>query len=49
MMAIYEALGAKSAKKHITYRYLMDEKAEFIRYKDEMAAKHKTDNAGKHD
>lgn len=44
MMAIYEALGAKSAKKHITYRYLMDDKAEFIRYKDEMAEKHKAAN-----
>lgn len=41
MIAIYEALGAKKAKMHITYRYLMDDKAVFTRYKDEMAAKHK--------
>lgn len=44
MIAIYEALGAKSAKKHITYRYLMNDKAGFIRYKDEMAARHKSSN-----
>jgi hypothetical protein len=37
MMAIYEALGAKIAKTHITYRYLINEKLPFSRYKDEMA------------
>jgi GNAT superfamily N-acetyltransferase len=37
MMSIYEALGAKKAKTHITYRYLINNKLPFIRYKDEMA------------
>lgn len=36
MIAIYEALGGKRAKTHITFRYLINENAEFIRYKDEM-------------
>ena len=35
MMAIYEALGAHSAKMHITYRYLINDKLEFVRFKDE--------------
>ena len=39
MIAIYEALGAKKAKTHITYRYLINDKLTFIRYKDEMAEK----------
>jgi GNAT superfamily N-acetyltransferase len=44
MIAIYEALGAKRVKMHITYRYLMNDGIEFIRYKDEMARKLKADN-----
>jgi len=36
MIAIYEALGAKRAKMHITYRYLINEKLPFARYIDEM-------------
>jgi hypothetical protein len=39
MLAIYEALGAKKVKTHITYRYLINEKLKFVRYKDEMAEK----------
>ena len=39
MIAIYEALGAKKAKTHITYRYLINKNLAFIRYKDEMAEK----------
>lgn len=39
MLAIYEALGAHRAKTHITYRYLINEKLTFIRFKDEMAEK----------
>ncbi len=39
MIAIYEALGAKKAKTHITYRFLIDTSLTFIRYKDEMAYK----------
>jgi GNAT superfamily N-acetyltransferase len=37
MIAIYEALGAKRAKKHITYRYIINKNLTFIRYKDEMS------------
>jgi hypothetical protein len=39
MTAIYEALGAHRAKTHITYRYMINDKLEFIRYKDELARK----------
>ena len=39
MIAIYEALGAHKAKMHITYRYMINDKLEFIRYKDEMVQK----------
>jgi hypothetical protein len=39
MTAIYEALGAYRAKTHITYRYMINNKLEFVRYKDEMARK----------
>jgi hypothetical protein len=39
MIAIYEALGAKKAKTHITYRYFINTTLPFIRYKDEMAEK----------
>jgi len=39
MMAIYEALGAKKAKTHITYRFLINSELTFIRYKDEMSDK----------
>lgn len=35
MMAIYEALGAQSAKKHITFRYLINKKLKFVRFRDE--------------
>jgi len=41
MIAIYKAIGAQKAKTHITYRYFMEEKHPFMRYKDEMAEKHK--------
>jgi hypothetical protein len=41
MIAIYEALGSKKAKTHITYRYLINNKLSFTRYKDEMAENHK--------
>lgn len=41
MMAIYEALGSKKAKVHITYRYLINQNLKFIRFKDEMAEKNK--------
>lgn len=39
MISIYEALGAQKAKTHITFRYMINDKLEFIRYKDEMARK----------
>lgn len=38
MTAIYEALGAKKAKTHITYRYMINPELPFMRYKDEIAA-----------
>lgn len=41
MIAIYEALGSKRAKTHITYRYMINKDRQFVRYKDEMAAKQK--------
>lgn len=41
MLAIYEALGAKKAKTHITYRYLINNELKFVRYKDEMAEKNR--------
>jgi GNAT superfamily N-acetyltransferase len=37
MIAIYEALGARQAKMHITYRYLINDKLQFLTYKEEMA------------
>lgn len=46
MIAIYEALGATQAKKHITFRYMINKNREFCRYMDEMAerqrVKHKS-------
>jgi hypothetical protein len=39
MIAIYEALGAEKAKTHVTYRYLINNKLQFKRYKNEMAEK----------
>jgi hypothetical protein len=44
MIAIYEALGAHKAKMHITYRYMINDKLEYIRYIDEMAQKQHTEN-----
>ncbi len=37
MIAIYEALGARIAKTHITYRYMINRELTYIRFKDEMA------------
>jgi hypothetical protein len=45
MIAIYEALGAKKAKMHITFRYMINDKIEFTRYKEEMARKQRVENA----
>jgi GNAT superfamily N-acetyltransferase len=39
MIAIYEALGAKKAKTHFTYRYFINKELPFKRYRDEMAEK----------
>ena len=39
MIAIYEALGAKRAKTHVTYRYMINKDLKFIRYKDELSGK----------
>lgn len=35
MIAIYEALGARRAKVHITYRYLLNDKIPLLTYKEE--------------
>lgn len=43
MIAIYEAIGSKRAKTHITYRYMINDSLPFVRYKDEMAAKIKAE------
>ena len=37
MIAIFEALGAKKAKVHFTYRYLINRNIPFLTYKEEMA------------
>ncbi len=42
MLAIYEALGAKRAKIHVTYRYMMNKEMKFMRYVDEIAEKQET-------
>jgi hypothetical protein len=39
MIAIYEALGAKRAKTHFTYRYMINKDLPFKRYKEEIAEK----------
>lgn len=39
MIAIYEALGAKKVKTHITYRYLINSKLQYKKYKDELSEK----------
>jgi GNAT superfamily N-acetyltransferase len=44
MLAIYEALGAKKAKVHVTYRYMINRNLKFMRYIDEMAD-NQNDNA----
>lgn len=36
MIAIYEALGSKKAKTHITYRFMINKSLPFVRYKDEI-------------
>lgn len=39
MIAIYEAIGAKKVKTHVTYRYFINNKLPFKKYKDEMVEK----------
>jgi ribosomal protein S18 acetylase RimI-like enzyme len=46
MMAIYEALGARKAKTHHTYRYMINKKLPFIMYKDELAETFGHEKAG---
>ncbi len=41
MIATYESLGAVRVKTHITFRYLINDKLKFTRFKDEMAEKQK--------
>ena len=40
MISIYEAIGAKKAKTHLTYRYLINNELAFVNFKDEMAGKY---------
>jgi ribosomal protein S18 acetylase RimI-like enzyme len=40
MIAIYEALGSKKAKTHVTFRYMINKSLPFRKYKDEMAERH---------
>jgi hypothetical protein len=47
MMAIYEALGGRKAKTHVTFRYMVNKDLPFKRYKDEMADKVHSQAAGK--
>lgn len=44
MITIYEALGAKRAKTHVTYRYLINKKLRFVRFRDEMAERQRISN-----
>jgi len=39
MISIYEAIGARKAKTHITYRFMINPGKTFIRYMDEMSDK----------
>jgi hypothetical protein len=39
MIAIYEALGATKTATHVTYRFFINNKLPFIRYKDEVTEK----------
>jgi hypothetical protein len=48
MRSVYEALGSKLSKKHITYRYLFDKNAEFVRFMPEVIEKIKNDNTKKY-
>ena len=43
MRSVYEAVGSKLSKIHITYRYLFDRNAEFVRFMPEVAEKMKND------
>ncbi len=42
MIAIYEALGAKKTKTHLTYRFMINKELKFRRYMEEMADKLRT-------
>lgn len=39
MQSIYEAVGAEKSKTYITYRYMFNPDAEFVRYMDELEGK----------
>jgi ribosomal protein S18 acetylase RimI-like enzyme len=43
MIAIYEALGAKKTKIHLTYRYMINKQIKFRRYMEEMDDKLRKD------
>lgn len=39
MISLYNALGTVRTKTHVTYRYIINDKRDFVRYKDETAVK----------
>ena len=41
MISMYNAIGAKMAKKHVTYRYIFNPEIEFLRYIDEQSNSNK--------
>jgi len=47
MRSVYEAVGAKLSKKHITLRYLFDRNAEFVRFMPEVTEKIASDKTKK--
>lgn len=48
MMASNEALGGIKMKTHVTYRYLINKKLNFMRFRDEMAEKQKNKEEKEH-
>jgi hypothetical protein len=42
MIAIYEALGARRAKTHYTYRYMINKELPFLKYREEISEKLRT-------
>lgn len=43
MISLYNALGTVRTKTHITYRYIINDTIDFVRYKDELTVKNQGD------